>query len=586
MKQTPVGRSHLAWRQRAARALWVWPCVAALSACSGNGDDPTAPQAMASGRAGGAEAPVSQMDAVRLAHQATFGPTEQLVADIQAQGTRAWVVGQLGMAQQSRYRSGGDDAPDQNTSRTGFCALPAQAKNPNCWRDFYSSEPLLWDFYRNAVHKDDQLRQRVALALMQVLVVSNMEVDGTYGLRRFYNDLTATALGNYRDVLRKVALSPMMGEYLNHVNNDAAAPNENFARELLQLFSIGPCRLNADGSLAGGHCKPTYGNETVREYAYALTGWTYPAGGANRWGCHPAGANCHYLGGDMVPAGGSLRDTGARKLLSNVVVPAGSSAPDALEKVLDSVMAHPNVGPFLARHLIQHLVTSNPSPAYIARVAAAFDRGSFDGIGTGRRGDLSATVAAILLDAEARTVSPTRRGGRLREPIQLFVGVIRAIGGDTDGVALGFWQGGNLAQHAFRSPSVFNFYPPDFPVSGTDLVGPAFGIHNASTALERLNYLSMLFDKKGAPPDRTVPNAVGTFVKLNAWTRDAADVPALVDRMSRLVLGTTLPEPARTRVIEAAAHYDERNAPDNWREMRVARAGWLVMASPQYQIVP
>jgi len=564
----------------------------ALAGCGGNGDDGEAAAdderrsaAASELRTEGTQAFVAtQMDAVRLAHQATFGPTEALVTDIRNKGPKAWIVNQLGLSV-SRYKLGGDNAPDKNTSTTDFCQLPDQVKNPNCWRDYFSSEPLLWDFYRNAVRNNDQLRQRVALALSQLLVISNVDVDGTYGLRLFHNNMITGALGNYRDLLRQVVLSPMMGEYLNHVNNDQAAPNENFARELLQLFTIGPCKLNMDGTLVGGRCSATYNNERVRSYAYALTGWTYPAGGADRWGCHPEGANCKYLYGDMVPAAGTLRDTKQRKLLSEVIVPAGTSAPKALEKVLDSLMSHPNIGPFVGKHMIQQLVTSNPSPEYVTRVAKAFNTGTYDGIGAGKKGDLSAVVAAVLLDKEARAEKPASHAGRLREPIQLFTGAIRAIGGDTDGNALGWWQGESLSQHTFRSPTVFNYYSQDFPLSGSKLIAPPFGIHNASTALNRLSYLSMLFDWGGADPQKDVPGAVGTKLNYDAWITDAADAAKLVDRMSRLVLGENLAEPARGKVIEAVEHYNEQNSPGEWRKQRVQRAGWLVLSAPQYQIV-
>ncbi len=582
----PISIRQARPRRRGFHGAVAGLCLLALGGCGGSGVDEEsgAPREAMAVAAGAQVAGTSQPDAMRLAHQATFGPTEALVADIQAKGAKPWIVEQLAL-KTSRYTLGGDDAPDRNTSRTDFCALPEQAGNKTCWRDYYSSEPLLWDFYRNAVRNPDQLRQRVALAWSQLLVISNVEVDGTYGLRIFHNNLLDGAFGNYRDLLRKVAVSPMMGEYLNHVNNDAAAPNENFARELLQLFTIGPCKLNIDGTLAGGRCTATYDNDRVRAYAYALTGWTYPAGGANRWGCWPVGANCHYLGGDMVPAAGTLRDTQSRKLLSGVVVPAGSSAPVALDKVLDSLMAHPNIGPFVGRHLIQQLVTSNPTPAYVARVAKAFNAGLYVDIGSGRKGDLAATVAAVLLDKEARAAAPGANAGRLREPIQLFTGALRAIGGDTDGAVFGFWQGGLLSQHAFRAPTVFNFYPPDFPVSGTTLAGPAFGIHNASTALNRMNYLTMLFDWGGAAPQPDIPGAIGTFVRYDAWLADAVDAARLVDRMSRLVLGQTLPEPGRTKVIEAVAQFNAKSWPDSWQQWRVRRAAWLVLASPQYQIV-
>ena len=294
-------------------------------------------------------------DAVRLADQASFGPTEALVATIQTQGASAWVSAQMGLAS-ARYTSGMGGEVHQYTGSGDFC----DGKGANCWRDWSSTEPLVWDFYRNAVTQPDQLRQRVAFALQQIVVVNSLEVDGTYGFRLYYNNLLDNAFGNYRQVLKKVALSPLMGDFLNSANNDKAAPNENFARELLQLFSIGTCELNSDASLKGGACSPTYGNDVVRSYAYAMTGWTYPAGGATPWGCWPSGMNCRYYAGDMV-AVASFHDSAERPLLSGVSVAAGTAAPAALDKVLDSLMAHPNIGPFIARQLIQHLVSSNPS---------------------------------------------------------------------------------------------------------------------------------------------------------------------------------------------------------------------------------
>ncbi|HEY9095409.1 MAG TPA: DUF1800 family protein, partial [Hydrogenophaga sp.] len=497
------------------------------------------------GKAALANSPTTQADAVRLANQTTFGANEAMVAQIRQQGAAVWVARQMATVRSnrgsirpqvarlsppptnafgmrkialasdevlaaSRFTRGGSGAVDQFTSSNGdFC----DAIGPNCWRDWSSSTPLLWDFYRHAVGSPDQLRQRVGFALQQILVVSNLEVSGTYGLRNYYNSLYDQAFGNYRDVLRKVTLSPVMGSYLNNVNNDKSAPNENFARELLQLFALGTCELNVDGTLKGGNCTPTYDNETVRNYAYALTGWTYPAGGATPYGCWPRGANCKYYGGDMVPVA-AFHDTAARPLLSGVTLSSGSSAPQALEVVLDSLMNHPNMAPFVGRQLIQHLVTSNPSPAYVQRVAGAFNSGRFQSFGRGVRGDMIATVAAVLLDAEARSSSPSINAGRLREPAQFFTGVLRALNGRTDGEALGWWWGEELRQHVFRSPSVFNFYPPDYPVAGTSLVGPAFALHSTNAALQRVNYVNYLVFWNGSAPSADVPGALGTRVDL------------------------------------------------------------------------
>ena len=522
--------------------------------------------------------PTTQRDAVRLAEQASFGPTEALVGEIRTKGPTQWVSDQMALSASS-YTSGGTGEVHQHTADTDFCT----GRGDNCWRDWSSSTPLVWDFYRNAVERPDQLRQRVALALQQMLVVSNLEVFGTYGLRSYQNMLLNNAFGNYREILRKVSLSPVMGEYLDNVNNDKSAPNENFALELPQLFALVTCELNADGSQRGGSCHPTYDNDIVREYAYALTGWTYPAGGRTPWGCWPTGANCQYLDGDMVPVA-SFHDTQARTLLAGVSLPSGHTPATALNAVLDSLMNHPNMAPFVGKQLIQHLVTSNPSPAYVQRVATAFTTGRSGAFGTGQRGDMKATVAAVLLDPEARTATPGTSAGRLREPLQLFTGVLRALNGQTDGDALGWWWGEEMRQHVFRSPSVFNFYPPDYPLAGTPLVGPAFGIHNANTALQRVNFINYLLFWNGSGPTAGVPNAVGTRVNLSAFTADAADPTRLVDRLSLLLLGESLPSASRGAVIQAVSTYTQQSSGNDYLNHRVRQAAYLIFASPQYQI--
>ncbi|WP_240668468.1 MULTISPECIES: DUF1800 domain-containing protein [Piscinibacter] len=524
-------------------------------------------------------------DAYRLADQASFGATEPLIAEIRAQGAAPWIAGQMNLSA-SRYTLGNGDAIHKNTQATGFCDLPAYA-GANCWRDWYSSQPLVWDFYRNATQNADQLRQRVAFALQQILVVNNLEVEGTYGLRNYHNAFLDNAFGNYRQVLKKVALSPVMGDFLNNANNDKAAPNENFARELLQLFSLGTCLLNADGSLQGGRCAPTYNNDTVRAYAYALTGWTYPAGGATSWGCWPSGTNCQYYGGDMVPAA-AYHDSAARTLLAGVSVPANNTAPQALEKVLDSLMQHPNIGPFVGKQLIQHLVSSNPSPAYVQRVAAVFNAGRYTSggqlFGSGQRGDLAATVAAVLLDAEARGDTPARRAGKLREPVLTFTAVLRALNGRSDGEALAWWWGETLRQHVFRPPSVFNFYPPDYPIPGSTLVGPSFGIHNANSALERLNFLTYLLWWGGSTATAGVPGAFGTSINTQPFEADADDPGKLVDRLSVLATGAALPAGTRNAIVTAVQAFTQANNGATWRTERVRQAVYLVFATPAFQV--
>jgi uncharacterized protein (DUF1800 family) len=578
------------WRSRWHAVTAVAVFTAALAGCGGGGGSDTASAgAPAAGAPSSDEpaaspppasppppppAPTTQADAVRLADQASFGPTEALVTTIKAKGPGTWVAEQMALPASSRYTSGNGSDIHKWTSSADFCT----GKGVNCWRDWYSTEPLLWDFYRNALGQPDQLRQRVAFALQQILVVSSVEVSGTYGFRKYHNNLLDLSFGNYREVLRKVTLSPVMGDFLNNANNDRAAPNENFARELLQLFSIGTCELNSDGSLKGGKCTPTYTNDTVRAYAFALTGWTYPAGGATSYGCYPTGANCRYYDGDMVKVD-KFHDTEARDLLNGYKLASGHKADAALTTVLDSLMAHPNTAPFVSKQLIQHLVSSNPSKAYVARVAAAFQAGKYQSFGTGVAGDLKATVAAVLLDDEARAATPAVTAGKLREPVQMFTGVLRALNGKTDGDALS-WQWGDLMrQHMFRPPSVFNYYPPDYPVPGTQLVGPTFGIHNANTALGRLNYLTYLIDWGGTPAaNSTAIPATGTAIDLTAFTSDAANAGTLVDRLSMLAFGSTLSSTSRAEVIKAV------EAAGTNATARTKAAAYLVFGSPQYHV--
>ncbi len=560
--------------------------LALVAACGGGGGGSTTPAAATPIDLTAAK-PTSLLDATRLADQASMGATEVLQAQIMQEGAARWINTQFGLSG-SAYRAGGDDTI--HTIKTSDFCRDQRGGDNNCWRDYYSSEPLLWDFYRNALGQPDQLRQRVALALKQIVVISNYEVEGTYGQREYHNMLLANAFGNYRDILQKVTLSPAMGDYLDNVNNDKEKPNENFARELLQLFALGTCELNADGTLKTGKCVPTYDNNIVRNYAYALTGWTFPAGGQSAWGCWPERANCRYQKGDMTPRSGA-HDANERVLLGGAVKPANSSAPQALELVMNSLMNHPNIGPFIGKQLIQHLVTSNPSGAYVQRVANAFDSGKYGPFGDGRKGDMKATIAAALLDEEARREAPDANFGRLREPALVFTGTLRAMNGKTDGTPLSYWWGDALRQHMFRSPSVFNFYPPDYPLASTQLRGPQFGILNANTGLARMNYVNWLiytnkWRVQNDKPDASIKGSVVTSIDLARFDSDATNPAKLVDRMANLAIGGRWSPTARQAVIDAVAAWDDKtNGDEGYLRERVKTAAHLIFSSPQYNVV-
>jgi hypothetical protein len=222
-------------------------------------------------------------------------------------------------------------------------------------------------------------------------------------------------------------------------------------------------------------------------------------------------------------------------------------------------------------------------------VASAFVSGRFaaDGrsFGAGVRGDLAATVAAVLLDAEARgDAAPAAGAGRLRDPVLHFTAALRGFSGSTDGEALGWWWGETMRQHLFRPPSVFSFYPPDYPVPGTSMVGPAFGIHNANTALGRLNFLVYLFDWNGSSASADVPGALGTRISVDAFVGDASDPAKLVDRISNLALGAPLPATQRSAVIRAVEAFNASTTGSNWQVRRVHSAAYLIYGSPNFQI--
>ena len=609
-------------RRRLQRLPGVFALVLATalaSACGGSssggsGGRDAQGQAAPDGGSGGLAAlepdrPTTTKDAARLLDQASFGPSEAALAEAARQGPRKYLLAQMDQPV-SRYSYATGAAQWRSAIHTSgkmdFCQT-VEGGPDNCWRDYYSSLPVQWEFFRHAVGNPDQLRQRLAFALSQIMVTSDRELEGTYGFAEYHQMLRDNAFGNYRTLLEKVITSPFMGAYLNMADNDPADPNENFAREMLQLLSIGACELEEDGSLRGGKCVAAYSNEVVRNYAFALTGWTYPAGGVDPW----CDANCsrnrwtnprHYRG--QMVAKGSHHDQEPRQLLSGVVAGANRTPQQGLAAVLDSLMAHPNIGPFVGRQLIQFFVTSNPSPAYVARVAKAFRSGVHtDGhgsIGSGVVGDMRATMAAVLLDDEARDPARAEEGnyGRLREPVHYIAGALRATDGITDGdslVADWGWSG-QMNQAPFHSPSVFNYYPPDFPLVGTNLVAPQFGIDTVGASLKRINFANALlfwWGTAGTKPNPTIPGASGTRIDLTRWEAliDSVGSAGLVDRLNELLVGGRLGPAQRQAIVTAMDEWTpamtwlrDQNPSSSWQRERARTALYLVLSSPHYPV--
>ena len=477
----------------------------------------------AAGSDSGSTATVSQADATRFLEQSSFGPTSATVAEVQKLGIAGYPTQQFATPA---------------TGYKGYVYYPSSPKEgcpapiaPNCYRDNYTLLPIQMQFFRNALTGSDQLRQRVAFALSQIIVVSGQTVSQPYGMAAYQNLLLNDAFGNFSKLLTDVTLSPVMGTYLNMVNNDwdprsgENDPNENYAREILQLFSIGLYELNIDGSpkLAGGQSIPTYAQAQVDSFANVFTGWTYPAlaGATAKW-TDPV----NYSG--AMPGFPSHHDNGGQEVLLNgYTLPANGNQAKDLSEAIANIFNHPNVGPFIGKQLIQQLVTSNPSPAYVTAVAQAFNND-----GNGVRGNLQAVITAILTNPEARSATgatgPTY--GKLREPALMITNVLRGIGGatQTDG-EFPSAASTSMSQEIFDSPTVFNYYQPSYPLPDSNLVGPPFGIYDAATAFARYEFANKLLSAP-IPPDTSVTfiTPTGTSLDLSAWNAAAATPATLL----------------------------------------------------------
>ena len=493
-----------------------------------------------------AGSPVTSAAAVRFLEQSTFGPTPELVNQVQQLGFDAFLQSQL-TAPASTYL---DPAPTDS----GVGNVQTR-------------------FFLNAVNDSDQLRQRLAFALNELWVVSQDKVSDPTGYTNYMRALTNDALGNYYDVMKDVTLTPAMGHFLDMVNNDKPATgqhaNENYARELMQLFTLGLSQLNADGTAqvdGSGNPIPTYTQNDVMALGRAFTGWTYPTESGQTLQKH----NPSFYGGPMV-AFESNHDAGAKTLLGQPIS-AGQTAEQELDAALTIIFNHPNMPPFVAQQLIEKLVTSNPSPAYVSRVAAAFTSGTFNAYGSGKRGDMQATVAAILLDPEARrgdvatTADPG--DGKLREPVVMMVSVARAFHATTDGTGFTNWSN-NLSQGLFNAGSVFNFFPPQNLIAGTTLNGPEFAIFNTNTSLARVNFVNSI-----------VYGQISSGTKVNLSPVITAGTPdQMADWLNTLFLHGTMSSSVKTSITTAV------NAASSTDTTSQARAAvYLVLSSSQYQV--
>ncbi|SFU62452.1 DUF1800 domain-containing protein [Pseudoduganella namucuonensis] len=551
-----------------------------LAACGGDGaDSPSTqappPPAVKRLLAGGttAASAMTSAQASRFLAQATFGPNAEGIADVAASGPAAWIDTQFKLPQtlhRTMYEQLAATLPSGEKAGAG---------------EFYAS------FWHQAMRGEDQLRQRVTFALSQIFVVSMQ--DGTVanyprGVATYYDTLATHAFGNYRELLEAVALHPMMGLYLSHLRNrketGTQVPDENFAREVMQLFTIGLYELNPDGSrrTANGRYIDTYGRDDVAGLAKVFTGWSW--GGPDKIGHRFYGAmpdpNRDWLPMQNYP---DMHSSSDKQFLGQRVAGGGSGEAD-LKVALDTLFKHPNVGPFFGRQLIQRLVKSNPSPAYIARVSAAFaDNGS------GVRGDMRAVIRAVLLDPEARDAAIPAY--KLREPVLRLANWLRAFDARS---ASGRYRVGNLddplegiGQSPMRAPSVFNYYrpgyaPPRTEIAYSGLVAPEMQIAGEPSVTGYLNFMQTAI-QFGIGSGRDITANYSAAAAL------ASQPAKLVEHVGLLMLNGTMSQRLRKRMLAAVESVPQPaptgyndGAVENGKNSRVYAAVFLAMASPEY----
>jgi uncharacterized protein (DUF1800 family) len=512
---------------------------------------------------------VNQRAAVRFLEQSTFGPNDAQLAAVETGGMENFLAAQF----QTTASTYPDIPPGMN--------------------DVHLLFPVFFENALNAQASSDQLRQRMVFALNQIWVVSGNKVGQPDFYVPYLRALGNDAFGNYRKLMEDVTLNPAMGRYLDMLNNakpdlaNGIHANENYAREFMQLFTIGPNLLNVDGTpqLQNGAFVPTYTQADIQALARVFTGWTYaPSANCAQY------PNYNSNGGSpMVPCDGS-HDVGAKTILGTTL-PAGRTAQQDLKDALDTIFIHPNLPPFVARRMIQHLVTSNPSPAYVTRVANAFATGKFTSngapFGDSTRGNMQALIAAVLLDPEARRGDdPTTENpvdGHLREPVLFVTNVLRAFHGTTDPnnsiVYLALDMGGEFL---FNSGSVFNFFSPLYDIPAADfntppaspLSGPEFQIFTSASSLTRVNDIEgVLFS----------PTFSGnTQIDLSAYAAIAgndSNLGTMVDAMNLQLLHGTMSAAMRTAILTAVGV-----VPSSDPMGRARTAAYLIASSSQYQV--
>ncbi len=546
--------------------------AALLAACGGGGSDGSAVAAAPASGASPAPAPapgaapaqaptpatgLSPAEASRLLSQATLGASKADIAAVQASGAAAWIESQFALPQTQSHSDW----------------LLAKGYNAETYRN--SAAGLDNTIWRKLISSPDALRQRVTLVLSEICVVSVLGVATPwrqFAVGNYLDLLEANAFGNYRTLLGQISLSTAMGYYLTFRGNAKAnattgsQPDENYARELMQLMTIGLVKLNADGT---AQASETYGQADVSGLARVFTGWDLDTTGL----ASPLPPDVHRRPMAQVA---SRYETGSKTFLGTTIA-AGATASASLNTALDTLFAHPNVPPFIGRQLIQHLVTSNPSSAYVGRVAAVFADN-----GTGLRGDMKAVIRAILLDSEARSAANVTVSsfGKLREPVTRFLNWARGFGAVSKSDV---WAVNDLSdpatklgQSPMRSPSVFNFFrpgyvPPNSAIASQGLLAPEFQITTESSVAGYVNFMQRVVSGVG------IGDVKSDYAMLLPL---ATDSRALLDELNLVLaaghISATTLTPLRAALDSIAV------ATDAGKLNRIWAALTLVLAAPEY----
>ncbi len=557
-------------------------------------------------------------DHKRFMEQAAFGPSRSLESRLRRIGVRSWI--------NEQFTTPNPTIPYPNFPLKAFDAVTAAGcggsygTSPEidlCYRNHYGQYRNQTWMFQEGFYGNDQLRRRVSWSLHQIWVVSGVTVYQQRWMQEYFEILDRNAFGNYRDLMREMTLSPAMGEYLDMVRSTRQNPNENYPCELLQLFTTGLYLLNQDGTLVldnQGNRIPTYDQEKVNQFTKIFTGWTRCDNGALP-DCSSAVAGTPNFIDPMILAVPGNHDLTAKTLFNyqgapNTTIAACSNcttdaacvayANDSLDKTLDNIFNHPNIGPYIGKLLIQHLVTSDPSPAYVSRVAAAFNNN-----GLGVRGDMRAVVKTILLDREARGSAKTDPTyGKLREPFQYLTNMLRTFGtlasepyqingqltsppvscqDRSDGELT--WMPRDMGQDMWVPQSVFGYFAPDYVVPGTDILGPEFALANTTTSFLR-NNLSLIFafdSWRFNPVTATNPypfEPCGTSIDRSeplSWIAADPTGNTLIEGLNWRMMHGTMSEAMKTKIRAAI------NFPVDQRA-KIGQSIYLVTSSSQYQI--